>query len=270
MTQRTSETTHPRRVALVTGASSGIGEALAYILAAEGWDLILTARRAAPLELLAATLQAQHEVQVTVLPLDLSHPDSWEALEAQTEGAGSPVDLLVNNAGFGRLGSILDETLEEVHGMIALNVSAVADLSLRFGRRMAARGRGQILQVASIAAFQPGPLMTSYYASKAWVLSFSEGLRIELAPHGIQVTTLCPGVTPTGFQARAGVTKDRMMARLPSHTAHQVARAALRGLARGEAIVIPGVWNRTAAWAVGFLPRSWLPKITYQIQRRRH
>jgi short-subunit dehydrogenase len=260
---------HHHRTALITGASSGIGEELARLLAAEGWELVLTARREDALAVLASDLSERHGVRVKTIALDLSQPAAWEALEAQTEGAGHPVDLLVNNAGFGRLGPILDETCAEAHGIIALNVSAVADLSLRFGRRMAARGGGEILQVASIAAFQPGPLMTSYYASKAWVLSFSEGLRVELAPHGVHVTTLCPGVTRTGFQARAGVTADRMMARLPTHTAAEVARAGLRGLARRQAIVVPGVWNRTAAWAVRFLPRSWLPTLTYQIQRRR-
>jgi uncharacterized protein len=255
--------------ALVTGASSGIGAAFARSLAAAGRPLILTARSEGRLRALASELEERHGTEVHILPMDLSLPAQWDELEARTEGAGLSVDLLVNNAGFGRLGPILEESPADLHGMIALNISALADLSLRFGRRMAARGTGQILQVASIAAFQPGPLMTSYYASKAWVLSFSEGLRVELAPHGVQVTTLCPGVTHTGFQARAGVTSDRMMARLPAHTAEQVARAGLRGLVRRQAIVVPGVWNRTATWAVRFLPRSWLPSVTYQIQRRR-
>ncbi len=253
----------------MTGASTGIGAALSRSLAAAGWPLILTARSEARLHALALELREGHGVEVHVIPLDLGVPESWGELESRTEGAGLPVGLLVNNAGFGRLGPILDESHDETHGMIALNVSALADLSLRFGRRMAARRQGQILQVASIAAFQPGPLMTSYYASKAWVLAFSEGLRVELAPLGVRVTTLCPGVTRTEFQARAGVTPDRAMARLPAHTAEEVAAIGLRGLARGQAIVVPGVWNRTAAWAVRFLPRSWLPRITFEIQRRR-
>lgn len=258
-----------QKLALITGASAGIGEAFAWALAQDGWSLILTARDEGRLRTLAQKLREHHQVEVRVIPLDLVEPSSWAELEAQTEGAGYPVDLLVNNAGFGRLGPILDEPLEETHGMIALNVSALADLSLRFARRMSARGDGQILQIASIAAFQPGPLMTTYYATKAWVLAFSEGLRVELAPRGVQVTTVCPGVTQTRFQARAGVTADHGMSRLPTHTAEQVVAIALRGLARNKAIVIPGVWNRTAAWAVRFLPRHWLPHLTYQIQRRR-
>jgi short-subunit dehydrogenase len=257
------------RWALVTGASTGIGAEFARELARRGWHLVLTARSENRLQELAAELAGAHQVEVRVIPGDLALSGAPAELEAATEGAGVPVDLLVNNAGFGHLGPLAEHDDAHLRGMIAVNVGALSELTRRFGARMGARGRGYILNVASTAAFQPGPLMAVYYATKAYVLSFSEAARNEFAPLGVSVTTLCPGVTRSEFHARAGMAGGTVLERLPFASAQEVARFGIEQTLRGRGTVIPGLLNRVMALAVGFVPRRFVPGIVRRIQERR-
>ncbi|TVP46005.1 MAG: SDR family oxidoreductase [Gemmatimonadales bacterium] len=255
--------------ALVTGASSGIGDAIARELASRGWDLVLTARSEERLHRLADELRERHGVGVHVISEDLSDTEAPARLEARTEGAGLPVDLLVNNAGFGRIGPLLAQEAEDANAMIAVNVTAVTELLRRFAPHMVARGGGRILNVASTAAFQPGPLMAVYYATKAYVVSFSEAVRNELASSGVTVTTLCPGVTGSEFHERAGMHGDSVLERLRPASAEEVARFGVEAALLGKGVVIPGRLNRILATAVRFVPRSIVPAIVRRIQEGR-
>jgi uncharacterized protein len=255
--------------ALVTGASSGIGAAIARELASRGWDLVLTARSEERLERLGAELRGQHGVDVHVISEDLADPEAPARLEARTEGAGLGIDLLVNNAGFGRIGPFVAQEVEDANAMIRVNVTAVTELFRRFAPHMVARGGGRILNVASTAAFQPGPLMAVYYATKAYVVSFSEGVRNELASSGVTVTTLCPGVTGSEFHQRAGMHGDSVLERLRPASAEDVARFGVEAALRGKGVVIPGRLNRILATAVRFVPRSIVPALVRRIQEGR-
>jgi uncharacterized protein len=257
--------------ALITGASSGIGAALSRELAALDWDLILTARSMDRLESLAEELSSAFGVEVLVLAEDLSEIAAPRRIEEATEGQGLAVDLLINNAGFGALGPFTESEPEVQRAMIQVNVTAVSELCRRFIPHMAARGRGRILNVASTAAFQPGPLMALYYATKAAVLSLSEGLRVEVAPLGVTVTTLCPGVTASEFHTRAGMRTDAaLLGRMPMATAESVARLGVQATLRGRGIVIPGRLNQSLAFvAVRLLPKRWVPHLVHAIQRKR-
>ncbi|GAA5440743.1 hypothetical protein Dcae01_02263 [Deinococcus caeni] len=187
--------------ALITGASSGIGESLARQLAAHGAHLILVARTEDRLHALAAELGARYRVQVHVLPADLNRPGAAAELHAAVQARGLNVDILVNNAGLGGYGEFSAQPPAEIDRMIAVNIGALTGLTRAFLPDMLARGRGRVLNVASTAAFQPGPLMAVYYATKAYVLSFSEAVAEEVAGSGVFVTALCPGPVQTGFQA---------------------------------------------------------------------
>ncbi len=255
--------------ALVTGASAGIGTEIARELARRGWRLVITARSEGRLEALATELREAHGVEVRVVALDLAAPEAPATLEAATEGAGLPVGLLVNNAGFGHLGPLAEQDDAQLRAMIDLNAGALAELTRRFGARMATRGEGRVLNVASTAAFQPGPLMAAYYATKAFVVSFSEAVRNELAPHGVTVTTLCPGVTRSEFHARAGMKGTTALERLPFASAESVARFGVEAALRGKGVAIPGLLNRIMATSVGFVPRGLRPAIVRRIQEKR-
>lgn len=187
--------------ALITGASSGIGESLARQLAAHGAHLILVARTEDRLHALAAELGARYRVQVHVLPADLNRPGAAAELHAAVQARGLNVDILVNNAGLGGYGEFSAQPSDEIDRMIAVNIGALTGLTRAFLPDMLARGRGRVLNVASTAAFQPGPLMAVYYATKAYVLSFSEAIAEEVAGSGVSVTALCPGPVRTDFQA---------------------------------------------------------------------
>lgn len=260
----------PRRRALVTGASSGIGEAIARELAGRGWDLVLTARSEDRLERLAGEFRTEAGVQVQVVPADLTHPDAPAQLEAETEDRGLQVDLLVNNAGFGFVGSFEALDPEELRALAALNVTAVTALLRRFLPRMAERGEGWVLNVASTGAFLPGPGMAAYYASKAYVLSLSESLAVEFGPRGVRVTALCPGTTPTGFQARAGIRAEAAREGRPGVTgAAQVARAGVEGVLRGRRVVVPGWRTRLGLAAARLVPRGPLGVLALRFQKKR-
>ena len=256
-----------RDVTLVTGASIGIGEALARVFAADGRDLALTARDADRLEALADQIAAGGRPRPLVVAQDLSEADSAQRIVAALSGAGARAIGLVNNAGFGLNGEVIDLPRAEQVAMADVNIRALLDLTLRLLPDIA-RARGAILNVASTAAFQPGPGMAVYYATKAFVLSFSEALAYELKPRGVTVTALCPGPTLSGFQRRAGM-DSALFDTLRPMDALTVAQAGLAGLKRGDSVVIPGLLNRVLAWASPFTPRALSLAVIGRLQAKR-
>ena len=239
----------PRReTVLITGATGGIGEALAKLFASRGYDLVLTARGAEKLGRLAGLLADQHHVRTEILTVDLASPAGPDQVLRQVESKSIDVDVLVNNAGFGTFGPFADADLSAELGQIQVNVTALTHLTKAFLPGMLRRGRGRILNVASTAAFQPGPMMAVYYATKAYVLSFSEALANELQGSGVTVTCLCPGPTRTDFMARAKMGDPAVLARSSvMMDPDDVARKGLDGLLKGKRLVIPGLLNKVLA-----------------------
>jgi uncharacterized protein len=256
-----------RPVTLVTGASSGIGSELARVFAAHGDELVLVARREAELSALADEIAATGAKRPRVLALDLGHRDAVAQIATELSALGLEPANVVNNAGFGLAGPSAAIDPDEQLAMIDLNVRALTELSLAFTDSLV-RHRGGILNVASIAGFLPGPGMAVYYASKAYVLSFSEALHTELSPRGVRVTTLCPGPVATGFQQRAGlrpggIGEDSVLA-LP---ARRVAEIGYAGFVRGKRVVIAGVGNTVAMFFARLLPHALLlPLIANRMQ----
>jgi hypothetical protein len=246
-----------RPLALVTGASSGIGIAIARELVQSGHDLVLAARRVAPMESLAAELRACGAA-VTVIGADLSQPGAAAALTGDVAARGLAIDVLINNAGLGGAGRFDRQDETRVSEMLQVNIVALTELTRLLLPAMVARGRGRIMLVASVAAFQPGPRMAVYFASKAYVLSFGEALAYELRRTGVTVTTLCPGATATEFFAVAGADKSVMAQKFRRMMpADIVARMGCTGLAAGRHVVVAGVMNRIMTWAGRFTPH-WL------------
>ena len=245
-----------RPVAVVTGASSGIGLELARVAAARGYDLVLVARGEAALRALAEELARDHGAAAHVVLADLALPDGPERVVAAVDALGLDVEVLVNNAGFGLYGDFLDTDLAIERDMIAVNVTAPTALAKRFAIPMARRGRGRILNVASTAAFQPGPRMAVYYATKAYVLSLSLALSVELAGTGVTVTCLAPGPVRTPFRERAQVSASRLFSGERGRQAEEVARAGWDALERGRKLAIPGLLNRAGATAAQVLPST--------------
>ena len=258
----------PGAYALVTGATSGIGEALAERLAARGISLILAARSAPRLEELRSEWGARYRVAVETVAVDLSEADGPSRLWEATEGAGREVRLLVNNAGFGLNGAEADLPLERTAAMVRLNVSATAELTHRFLVAMRARGGGWILNVASTAAFLPGPHFATYSATKAFVLSFSHALHEEAKGDGVLVSCLCPGYTRTSFQAVAGMKSADETPLFPVMSAGAVADCGLRALEKGIAVAIPHPLDRLWVASLRLVPRSLPPKLAAAFFRR--
>src|SRR3954469_20394085 len=209
-----NEKTGTRQTALITGASGGIGLELARVFAAHGYDLVLVARSGGKLEELAAELRTGHGIAARVIAKDLARPESPEDLARELEAAGVTVDVLINNAGFATFGPFVAADLHAELEELQLNVVTLTHLTKKLLPGMVARRRGGVLNVASTAAFQPGPFMAIYYATKAYVLSFSEALAEELAGTGVSVTALCPGPTATGFQQRAAMQDSKLFSGL--------------------------------------------------------
>lgn len=244
------------RLALVTGASSGIGVDFARELAARGANLVLVARREERLRALAEELERTHGVRTRVLAADLAKPDAPRALHDRLRGEGLAVDVLVNNAGFGVYGPFLDVAWERERQMIELDVLALVHLTKLFAADMRARGYGRVLQVASIGAFQPSPTYAAYSAAKAFVQSFGEALACELRGTGVSVTVVSPGVTESEFLAVAGQRRS-LFQRLTVMPSAKVARIGVRALERGRPLVVPGFANALTAFSMRFLPRRW-------------
>ena len=254
-----------RKTALITGASFGIGLELARIFARENYNLVLVARTADRLRLLASELEKAHGTRSFVLATDLTEPGSPAYVLDQTTRAGIAVDVLVNNAGFGQYGLFAENDLEECLRQIQLNVTTLTHLTRLYLPQMLERKSGCILNVASTAAFQPGPLMAVYFATKAYVLHFSEALSNELQGTGVTVTCLCPGATATEFHKRANATGMRFL-RMGSMDARTVAEDGYRALMAGKPVVISGFKNWLVAQSVRFSPRQLVTAVTRTIQ----
>ena len=255
--------------ALVTGASSGIGKELARLIAADGYDLVLVARRQERLEELARELSVAHGVSARVIIADLADPASPKRIVEELETERIAVDVLVNNAGLGIYGRLWKSDITRQLEVIQVNVVALTDLTGRLLPGMVSRARGRIVNVASTAAFQPGPYMAVYYATKAYVLSFSEAIAEELKGTGVTVTALCPGPTITEFQEAAGL-EDTWLFRGPLvMDAAKVARAGWSGARRGKRVVIPGLGNKLIRETVRFSPRRLVTAAAGRVQKKR-
>ncbi|QDV26530.1 SDR family NAD(P)-dependent oxidoreductase [Aureliella helgolandensis] len=251
---------------LVTGASSGIGKELAIQFAKHGDNVVLVARSEDKLNDLAEQIRRDYEVVATVICSDLGTTDGVDRLCNQLKDQSIVIDTLVNNAGFGALGKFAELSIDRQTNMLMVNVVALTRLTRALLPAMIERGQGGVLNVGSIAAYQAGPNMSVYYASKAYVLSFTEGLREELAGTGLHVTCLEPGATETGFGEDSGMGKLDMFSS-STMTAQAVAQAGYKGFHKNEDVVIPGWKNRLLVTSVGFLPRFATRKLVGKLQR---
>jgi uncharacterized protein len=244
------------RVTLITGASAGIGAELARVFAKKGHRVALTARREDRLSALAGEIIAEGGRAPIVIPCDLEAPDAGDRIAAALSDAGAELEYLVNNAGFGLFGDAAELDRAAQLGMVDVNIRALADLSLRFAGQLISN-RGGLLNVGSVAGFLPGPGMAMYYASKAFVLSFTEALRAELGPKGVRVTVLCPGPVQTEFQSRAGYRPGYDPALLNVSSA-EVARQAYDGLMANKRAVLPGIGIKVVPLLLRLLPRGFI------------
>jgi hypothetical protein len=251
---------------LITGASGGIGYELCKLFASDHYPLLLVARSGDKLKTFAEELTTTHGVAVATSALDLGTPEAPEQILETARNLGLPVQILVNNAGFGDYGPFAEADLASTLQMLRLNVVALTHLTRLFLPGMVERNVGGVLNVASIASFQPGPLMAVYYASKAYVLHFSEALAEELRNTNVRVTALCPGPTATGFGERAGLRESRFFTGRVVMDARAVAEAGYRGFQNGRRIVVPGCRNRLLAQSYRFLPRALMAGIVRRIQ----
>ncbi|MDX2005562.1 MAG: SDR family oxidoreductase [Meiothermus sp.] len=258
--------------ALITGASGGIGEELARVFAANGHDVVLAARSAAKLEALAAELSAKHKVRAYAVAADLTDPKAPGQLLERVAALGLTVDVLVNNAGFADFGEFHKSDLGKQLEMMQVNMVALTELSHRVLPGMVARRKGRILNVGSTGSFMPGPLMSVYYATKAFVLSVSEAWQEELKGTGVSVTALCPGPVATGFQKAAAMEGSRLLSNPmnPMMPVGVVAKEGYDALMAGKTIVIPGLMNRVLAVTPRLLPRRFVPAIVKQASVREH
>ena len=256
-----------RETALITGASSGIGAELASRFARDGADVVLLARREDALRTRAEELEDAHGITAHVLPADLSAPDAAEAVANELAARGIPVDILVNNAGYGARGAFAERGEDEQLGMIRLNVTALTQLTRRLLPAMIERRRGGVLNVASTAAFQPGPGMSVYYATKAYVLSFTEGLAEELDGTGVTATCLAPGPTDTPFADRADMRETPLFSLGAEMTPDAVAQRGYDGFRAGRVLVVPGVANKLGAALTRLTPRPLARKVTHWLHQ---
>ncbi len=256
-------------VALVTGASTGIGFELARLLARDGHPLFLVARDAERLQSSASQIRSESPRAIDFLALDLSRADAAANLHREIENRGLEISHLVNNAGFGVYGPFSQTDLDSELQMMQLNMVTLTELTKRLLPPMLARGHGWILNVASTAAFQPGPLMAVYYATKAYVLSFSEALANELKGSGVTVTALCPGPTESGFQKRAAMEDSGLVKGKKLMDSSTAARVGYQALLDGKTVVVPGLTNKLLAASTRFTPRSWVTAIVRKMQEKK-
>lgn len=254
------------KTVLITGASGGIGYDLSRIFAENGSDLVLVSRNETRLNAIKSRFESQYSIKVTILPKDLSLPNAAKEIRSETETRGIHVDILVNNAGVGDFGFFNEENLENITGMLNLNIVTLTELTRLYLPEMIARKSGNILNIASIAAYMPGPYMAVYYASKAYVKSFSNAIANELKGTGVIVTAVCPGLTKTGFQQRVGseqanASKLRLMA-----SSESVAMAAVKAMNEGRNSVVPGFFNSSIAATSKLLPDGMKSQIIRMIQ----
>ncbi len=248
-----------KKLALVTGASGGIGYELACILAENNYDLILVARSLQKLEEIKLQLETKHKISCLVIEADLSNIEEAMMVVKTTLGKNLTIDILINNAGFGDFGLFTQTDWEKELQMINLNMTALTYLSKEFAKSMSLRRTGRIMNVASTASFFPGPLMAVYYATKAYVLSFSEALSNELKGSGITVTALCPGPTASGFQATADITESKLVKGKKLPTSKEVAEYGYQAMMSGRTVAIHGWMNKLMVFSGRIMPRSMVP-----------
>ena len=244
-----------RKTALITGASSGIGKALAENFAKDGYDVILAARSVSKMEAQAADLEERYGITATVIAADLESNDGAPRLHADIKSRRITLSALANNAGYGTFGEFKESALKPELAMMQINMNAVVILTKLFLPDLLLT-KGKIINTASTAAFQPGPYMAVYYATKAFVLSFSEAIASELEETGVTVTALCPGPTASGFQDKAGMNASALVKGKKLSTAGEVAAAGYRAMQRGQRVYIPGIMNWLMAQSTRFTPRS--------------
>ena len=255
------------KVALITGASSGLGVEFAKLAAQEGHDVILVARREPQLVELGRQLTAAHGIAAHPIAADLGDPAAPQRLFDEVQRRGLSVDVLVNNAGFGSNGPFLDQPLPRETEMVQVNVQAVLQLAWLFGRGMRERKSGRILNIASTAGFQPGPFMATYYASKSFVILFSEALSHELRGSGVTVTAHCPGATQTGFADASGNAKSKLFQQRKPASAAEVAAHGWKAMKAGKPVAVHGVLNAIGAFGVRLSPRGAIRSIAASLNK---
>ncbi|WP_413172229.1 SDR family NAD(P)-dependent oxidoreductase [Anabaena azotica] len=255
-----------KKTALITGSASGIGYELACIFASENYNLVLVDRNKLKLLEIAVDFQKKYNILVTSIVKDLSVSTSPEEIFTELQQADIQIDVLVNNAGFGTYGLFNETSLKNELEMLQVNLVCLTHLTKLFLKDMVKRGKGKILNVASAAAFQPGPLMAVYFATKAYVLSFSEAIANELEGTGVTVTVMCPGSTISAFHERTGMADSKLVKGQKMMDAETVALIGYDALMRGKTIVIPGLLNKILAKSVRFFPRKLVTKIVRSMQ----
>ena len=265
----TSNPFYSPKTALITGASSGIGLELAHLFARDGYRLVLLARNRNTLRQIGDDLQARYSVTVRIAPKDLAHPATPTELYQELQEAGVVLDVLVNNAGFGLSGAFQSTDWSVENEMMQVNIVAATHLTKLFLPQIRAR-EGKIMNVASTAAFQPGPFMSVYYASKAYLLSFSEALAEELEGSGVTVTCLCPGPVKTNFQRRAYLEGTAMVNSPLLVDVREVALVGYEGMMRGKRLVIPGWKNRAGVELLRLSPRAVVTKVVRRLQEKKN
>ncbi len=258
-----------RKTALITGASAGFGVEFARLFARHHNDVILTARRSDRLAELAASLEAECDINAHVIVADLAAHDGAQGLFDEVQERGLDVEYLVNNAGFGTFGPFVETDPDESMDLVRVNIAALTELTALFLPAMVERRSGRVLNVASAAAFQPGPLMATYYASKAYALHFSEALNEELEGTEVSVTALCPGPVMTEFQQVAGMETSGLVLNKRLISIEEVVEAGYEAMMRGKAYVIPGIGPRLLSFGVRFMPRRFVTKFVGRMQAER-
>jgi len=257
-----------RPLALVTGASGGLGYEFARLLAERGHDLVLVARTGAPMEELAQWAEARHGVAVTVLPKDLSHPGAGGEVADELAERALHLDVLINNAGFTQLAPFAESDEQVMMSMLRVNIETLTQLTRRVVPGMVERGSGRIVNLASLAAFQPGPSMAVYYASKAYVLNFSIALNVELEGSGVTVTALAPGPVATGFQARAAMEDARLVKGRKLPSAAEIAEWGWAEAEKGKPFAVHSPRWKFIAFTLRFLPRRTAARIAARTNDR--
>jgi len=258
-----------KETALITGASSGIGLELARVFAREGYDLLITARREQKLLELADELERSYQARVSCFVTDLSVSESPRELYDFAASAGLNISVLVNNAGIGDYGFFHESEWDKTATMIDLNMRSLTHLTRLFLPGLISKKRAYVMNVASTAAFQPGPLMSVYYASKHYVLAFSEAIANELAETGVTVTTLCPGPTESEFQERASMKKSKLFDRFPVASSEDVAKYGYRAMKKGKRVAVYGVQNKVAPFFIALMPRKFVTFAVRKIQEQK-
>ncbi|HEX2911564.1 MAG TPA: SDR family oxidoreductase [Chloroflexia bacterium] len=264
------DSANPGKTALVTGASGGIGLELARLLAKDGYNLVLVARNEKALQEQAAEYRSRYGIEARVIVKDLTDPKAPEEIFDELESAGVKLEVLINNAGYATYGKFAELNTKGEMDMLQVNVNALTHLTRLFLPGMLERHSGKIMNLGSTASFQPGPLMAVYYASKAYVLSFSEAIANEVQGTGVTVTALCPGPTRTGFQERASLEESRLLnnRQIKIMDGATVARIGYEAMQKGKTVVIPGTVNAIMAQAPRFSPRKLTTRIVRNMQER--